>query len=147
MLKAGRSRVWASVVTFCLGGLAVVVDDAVLRTEELAAEEAETWRCCFGSRVVTVLARPSGRLLGAIAVAAGLDAGAFNSREGGRWGRSVVFGFEEVAVDLARVCAVVRGDCSLEVGAGAVDRLGDGREVGEVDNGSTRDLGLVALGV
>lgn len=91
----------------------VTVEGAVLRTEVLPVEEASEAWCCCGARVVTVLARPIGRLLAAVAVVAVVEVEAVDSADGGRGGRRVVVEVREVAVDFARACTAVRGDCDL----------------------------------
>lgn len=78
----------------------------MLSTEVLATEVAETWRCCT-ARALTVLARPSGRLLAAVAVVAAVEAEPADPAEGGRGGRKEVVEVREVAVDFARGCAFV----------------------------------------
>lgn len=123
--------------------MVAVVDDVALGNEVLAAEDKEAWRC-WGARALTVLARPSGRLLAAVAVVAGIDAEAVESAEGGCGGRKVVVEVRKVAVDLARVCAFAPGDCNLEVGVDteSVDTMGEGRDE---EDGPTIDFGLVNL--
>lgn len=114
-MNAGRSRGGSSAAALGFEGrpVVVVVEDVALRTEMLAVVEApEAWRCC-AARVVTVLARPIGRLLAAVAVVAVVDAEAVDSADGGRGGRRVVVEVREVTVDFARTCVFVRGDCNL----------------------------------
>lgn len=88
--------------------------DAVLRTEVLATEDAETWLDC-AARGFTVLARPSGRLLAAVIVVAFVEAEPVDPAEGGRGGRSEFAEAREVTVDFPRACAVVRGESGLLV--------------------------------
>lgn len=130
--------------------MVLVVDEVALRTEVLAVEDdVEAWRCWGGARAVTVLARARGRLLAAVAVVAVVDAEAVDSAEGDGGWRRVVVEVREVAVDFARACVVVRGDCSLvaDVDAMPVDTRDKGREdgVGTDWDGPTIDLGLVSL--
>lgn len=118
----------------------------MLRAEVLATEDAETWRCC-AARVVTVLARPSGRLLAAVAVAfvALVEAEPVDPAEGGRGGRNEVVEAKEVADDIARVCAIVRGDCGLAV-EGEAKFVGLLEEVPLEDGGKDSDGTIIDLG-
>lgn len=124
------------------------MEEVLLRTEVLATEDAETWRCC-AARVFTVLTRPSGRLLAAVAVVTVVEARSVDPAEGGRVGRNEVVELREATVDCARVCAVARGDCGLLVEGEArfIEVLEEGRadSGGNDCDGAIIDLGRDSL--
>ena len=135
-MNAGRSRGGSSAAVGFGSRAFAVAEDVALRTEVLAAEEAGAWRC-WGARVVTVLGRPIGRLLAAVAVVVVVVGEAANSVEGGRGGRRAVIEVREVAVEFARACVAFRGDCSLvvDVDGAPVDAPEEGRRAADVGNG------------
>lgn len=138
MLKAGLRRGAVS-CGFGLEGGAAAVD-----AEVLTAEDAETWRCC-AARVVTMSVRPSGRLLAIVVAVAVVEAEFVDPAEGGRGERNDLEEARVFAVDLARACAVERGDCGLLVEGEAifVGVLDEGR----ADNGGKDcDDAIIDLG-
>lgn len=147
-MKAGLRR--GASVAFGLEDRVAAADDVVFvfKAEVLTTEDAEAWRCCV-TRVFTVLDRPSTRLLAAVVFVAVVEAESVDPAEGGRGACNEVVEARAFTVDLARVCAVVRGDCGLlvEGQAGLVGVLEEGRadNGGNDEDGVIIDLGRVSL--
>lgn len=93
-------------------------------------EDAETWRCCCAPRVLVGMSvLPGGRLLAVVAAVAVVEADFVDPAEGGRGDeRNDVDEARGFAVDLARACAVERGDRDLLV-------EGEATLVGVLDEG------------
>lgn len=63
----------------------------------------------------TGFVRPTGRLLVAVAVVVAVEAETIDPADGGRGGRRLVAGVNDVAANLVRECLTVTGDSVLVV--------------------------------